>query len=255
MFLRTRNTLSLTVGLLSIVAPVFGTALTVSNSDTETLFSNGTPAFRVDVGPGNNGGLQSAVWLTPNTFSANYTFVLPYLVPAGNSINSAVLDLSSITSLLALNITPEANFHAGNNKQKTPLFNLSYQPLFAPSSSSLYATITAGSVSTLVNVQSLPGYDLIANGFGGELANGTPLTIAWQQSLALSASTSNFSPNVNQWSNAYRDYFVSGNVQSTATAQLTLDYSPDGTTVPEPGTWALIGLGGVFIGLLKRRIG
>lgn len=255
MLTRIRSAINLSIGLLCIVGTVSATTLTVSSSDTETLFSNGALAFRVEVGPG--GQLQAAntVWLGSNISSSDYELMLSYSVPAGNTISSATLDLTGLAPVLGLlNITPEASFHAGPNQNKTPVFDLSYSPVFSASSSALYATITAGSVSRTINVQSLPGYNLIANGFAGELAAGTPLTIDWLQSLTLSSSTANFDRDDSKWLNAYRDYSVSGSVHTTATAQLTLDYSPDVASVPEPGTCALIGLGLVFLGCVKRRV-
>lgn len=258
MLTRMRTAINLTIGLLCIAGALSATSLTVSRSDTETLFSNGDPAFRVVVGPGGQLQADNTAWLTSNVFSSDYAFELSYTVPAGSTINSATLDLTGFAPVFGLlNVTPEAGFQDGPNKNKTPVFDLSYSPVFSAGSSALFVTITAGSVSRTIDVQSLPGYNLIANGFAGELAAGTPLTIDWSQTLTLSASTANFSRNDSKWLNAYRDYSVSGSVQSTATAQLTLDYTPAAAAgVPEPGTCALtlIGLGLVVIGCVKHRM-
>jgi hypothetical protein len=114
-------------------------------------------------------------------------------------------------------------------------------------------TVKSGAVSRTINATSASNLDLIALGFGSELASGTPIEIDWHQTLLLTANTDNFLKNKDKWDNVYRDFTVSGSVHGTAAADLTLDYSRPTDPVPEPATYGLVGIGMLLLGRARRR--
>jgi len=240
------------LALLCGAATMFATPITVSDTDTETLF--GSAIFRVEV---NNGGaLQTgtSIWQNNNSFAANYSFTLSYSIPAGGVIDSATLNLSNLTPSL---VTPTVDYAGLAQKgvaNQTPVWAADYYPNVGGTISGTYLTVKSGAVSTTIDASSASSLDLIALGFGSELASGTPIEIDWHQTLLLTANTNNFLKNKNNWDNVYRDFTVSGSVHGTAAAALTLNYSqPETDPVPEPATYGLVGVGLWLLGRARRR--
>jgi hypothetical protein len=223
----------------------------VLSSDTETL--SGAPTFRVDI---NNGGqLQAATWQSANSFAASYSFTLSYSVPAGDLINSATLNLSTLVPVLVTPTVAYAGLAQKGSANQNPVWAADYYPNVGGTVSGTYLTITAGAVSRTINATSPGNLDLIALGFGSELASGTPIVIDWHQTLLLTANTNNFQSHKASWANVIRDFTVSGSVHDTAEAALTLDYSrPTPDQTPEPATYGLVGIGLLLLGRARRRV-
>jgi hypothetical protein len=242
------------LALLCGAATMFATPITVSDTNTETLF--GSAIFRIEVN--NGGGLQAATWQGlpgANSFAADYAFTLSYSVPAGDVIDSATLNLSNLVPVLVTaTYDKDKETVSRVNSNQDLVWNVDYHPSFDGTVSGTYLTITSGAVSRTINASSASNLDLIALGFGSELASGTSIEIDWHQTLLLTADTSDYPHKKAERANAYRDFTVSGSVQGTAAAALTLNYSqPETDPVPEPATYGLVGVGLWLLGRARRR--
>jgi hypothetical protein len=115
---------------------------------------------------------------------------------------------------------------------------------------------TFASVSSPDNTASLGNQnggslDLLAAGFGSDLAAGDSLTLSGNATSSLNFLYTYDGYNANSTVN------MSANLTATPQATLTIDYAsipdPDPSDTPEPGSFAMLGLGIIGLGAMRKR--
>ena len=225
------------------------TPLAISASDTANFFANVTYRFQT-IGnstphPTHVGYYTGAAYTDPYTVtSGEFSFTLVNTLPAGATVNSALLDLSFLSLLQGtLSSSVTSSDPAG----------WAYVPAFSSTASGVFITIQSGvTTHTLpVNTSSVTDLDLSPLGFVPELEAGNDLTIYWSESLRFTADNSGYG---NDCKNYTKVFSVTRTLSGEAFARLDIDYTGGGTATPEPASVLLLAGGLTALGWrLKKR--
>jgi hypothetical protein len=216
-----------------------GATITATGSD---LF-NATNTYAITV---NSGGNEQSASFGVNTPIKNLgdSFLLgaySSAVPdSPGALTSALLTLSWSAS--PLNLTGST---------------ASYTPSFTKTQSATFVTVTAGAATATINLSpaSTTTIDLLTYaGFDAALRADSSISVAWESSTTFARTVDEEMPKNNSLKGQTLNYNLASAV--SATAGLVLDYNdaPPPTSVPEPASYALIGLGLFGCRFLPRKL-
>jgi len=232
--------------LLFHVSSAFGALLSISNSDTESFFANATYQFQT-IGnstphPTHVGYYTGADYMDPYTVtSSEFSFALVNTLPAGATVNSALLDLYFLLQgTLSSSVT--SSDPAG----------WAYVPAFSATASGIFITVQSGvTTHTLpVDTSSVTDLDLAPLGFLPELEAGNDLTIYWSESVTFTADNSGYG---NNQKNGTKVFSVTRTPSGNAYGWLDIDYTGGGTPIPEPASGLLLAGGLTALGWRLRK--
>lgn len=91
--------------------------------------------------------------------------------------------------------------------------------------------------------------DLLAAGFGSDLAAGDSLTLSGNATSNLFFLYTNDGFNFDSTANMF------ANLNATPQATLNIDYTsaPDPTSAPEPGSFAMLGISIIGLGVMRKK--
>lgn len=220
------------------------TAASITSSGSDVF--NATNTYTINI---NNGGNEQNPAFGNNSPVTNLgdSFSM-------GAYSSAVPDFpgSLVSALLTLSWSAAPVSVTGSTAIYTPTFA-------ATTHSATFVTITAGAATATINLSPVLSttIDLLNYaGFDAALRADSPITVAWQSSTTF-ARTVGEKRAKDTLKNVTLNYNLASAV--TATAGLVIDYNtepppPPPSTVPEPGTYALIGLGLLGCRFLPRKL-
>jgi hypothetical protein len=138
-----------------------------------------------------------------------------------------------------------------------PVYGYHYNSYSAPGYSvtgtlnGTFASVTSPDNSASLGSQNGGSIDLLAAGFGSDLAAGDSLTLSGN-----ATSNLNFFYDYNGY-NAYSTANMSANLNATPEATLNIDYTTapaDPTNTPEPGSLAMLSIGMIGLGAMRKKI-
>jgi hypothetical protein len=242
--------------ILSAITTARGATITLSNSQLDALIFN-TAVYQVVVNNGSNLSISAftapVAGAGPEVLSSAGTSPVQlsgYSIPSGATLNSATLDLGAlITTTQPLGYTMTGT---GGTEG-------TWRPTFSSTSAVLFLTVSSGTgpgTTTLtLNAASVTGLDLMANGFSSHLLAGDPIRIAWNQTISIAASSTNYDHKTSGWKNATRNFHLSQTNSTSATGTLNIDYStpPPPEPVPEPASFSFVAAGLLVLARFWRK--
>jgi hypothetical protein len=194
-------------------------------------------------------GITSQAFTSPATSTdpATLTLILDYGSLAGDVINNATLDLSSVLTAGALSSTQTLS-HSLNGGH-----TVGNDPTFSSSSAGVFVSIAGpiGGTQTL-NLASTTNYNLMPF-FLNDLEAGNPLTVHISLSDVFS-TTSLASNGDTSWKSETATYALSQTTGGTFSASTNVSYTAPVSGAPEPTTLLITGAGLALVGITGRKI-